>query len=152
MTREVEVALEAARAAVAIIRSRSPEKVDHKGSVDLVTEVDLACERAIRAVLSRHMPDVPVLGEEEGGAIEADTRWVVDPIDGTTNFAHGHPFFCVSIALYDGAQGLVGLVHAPALDTTWKAAWRSPSSAPFGSGPVHSPMATAKVSAAQAPT
>lgn len=99
MTPEVEIAVQAARAAAAIIRQRAPLRVEHKGSVDLVTEVDLACERAIRDVLEHHMPDVPVLGEEEGGASEAATRWVVDPIDGTTNFVHGYPFVCTSIAL-----------------------------------------------------
>lgn len=113
MTPEVEVALEAGRAAAAIIRDRAPEQVEHKGSVDLVTEVDLACERAIRAVLARHTPDIPVLGEEEGGAEAAATRWVVDPIDGTTNFVHGYPFVCTSIALeVDGEPAAACVIDA----------------------------------------
>lgn len=101
MNAEVRVASEAADAAAAVIAAHTdgPRRVDHKGSVDLVTEVDRACEDAIREVLVRHLPDIPVLGEEGGGAEHTGTRWVVDPIDGTTNFVHGYPFVAVSIAL-----------------------------------------------------
>ncbi len=99
MTDEVEVAVHAARAAAAIARQGLPRTVAHKGAVDLVTEIDLRCEEAIRKALERRAPGVPVLGEEGGGAAEAPTRWVVDPIDGTTNLVHGYPFVCTSIAL-----------------------------------------------------
>jgi myo-inositol-1(or 4)-monophosphatase len=95
---ERDIAIEAALAAVALQRAR-PAHIGHKGAVDLVTEIDVACEAAIRSVLARHTPDVPVLGEEGGGAAGATTRWIVDPLDGTTNFVHGFPFWCVSIAL-----------------------------------------------------
>lgn len=107
---EEDVASEAAQAAVAILASREAAKVRHKGAVDLVTEVDLACEAAIREVLARHTPDVPVLGEEGGGAADASTRWVVDPLDGTTNFVHGFPFYCVSIGLEVDGVPTVGVV------------------------------------------
>jgi myo-inositol-1(or 4)-monophosphatase len=63
-----------------------------------------------------------IIGEENAESGEGELVWYVDPIDGTTNFAHGHFFFGVSIALYRGSQGLAGVVHAPALDVTWKAA------------------------------
>lgn len=99
LSEAASVAEAAARAAGAIIRARAPERVQHKGAVDLVTEVDLAAEDAIRALLSRETPDIPILAEEGGGAREASTRWIVDPLDGTTNFVHGFPSYAVSIAL-----------------------------------------------------
>lgn len=107
---EEDVAVEAAAAAAAVLSTARPTGVRNKGAVDLVTEVDLACEAAIRAVLARHTPDVPVLGEEGGGATGASTRWVVDPLDGTTNFVHGFPFWCVSIGLEVDGVPTVGVV------------------------------------------
>ena len=109
MTEEA-VAVEAAAAAAVILRSTAPTGVRHKGAIDLVTEVDLRCEAAIREVLGRHLPDVPVLGEEGGGGEGATTRWVVDPIDGTTNFVHGFPFYAVSIGLEVDGVPTVGVV------------------------------------------
>jgi len=107
---EEDVAVEAAHAALAVIDHDAPGDVRHKGAVDLVTEVDLACEAAIRAVLARHTPDVPVLGEEGGGAEGVRTRWVVDPLDGTVNFVHGFPFYAVSVALEVDGEPTVGVV------------------------------------------
>ncbi len=119
---EVDVAVQAALAAGQLLqRPGRPTDVRHKGAVDLVTEVDLACERAIRAVLAQHTPDIPVLGEEGGGAAEATTRWVVDPIDGTTNFVHGFPYFAVSIALEVDGRSMVGVVHDPTRHCTYRA-------------------------------
>lgn len=106
---EVHVALEAARAAAVLLQGR-PTQVDHKGTIDLVTELDLAAERAVREVLTRHMPDIPVLGEEGGGAWEAPTRWVVDPLDGTTNFVHDFPAYAVSIALEVDGEPHTGVI------------------------------------------
>lgn len=109
---EQQVAEEAARAAAAVLhRFRSgPKQVEHKGRVDLVTELDRACEDAIRAVLNRHTPDLPILGEEGGGAEHRATRWVVDPVDGTTNLVHGFPYYCVSIGLEVDGQSTVGVI------------------------------------------
>ena len=107
---ERAIAEQAARAAGAVLAAHgTPERVRHKGAVDLVTEVDLACERAVREVLARHTPEVPVLGEE-GEAVDAATRWVVDPLDGTTNFVHGFPFYAVSVALEVDGESRVGVV------------------------------------------
>lgn len=106
---EERVAVEAAMAAAVLQRER-PVQVRHKGIVDLVTEIDLASEAAIRAVLARHTPDIPVLGEEGGGAEGASTRWVVDPLDGTTNFVHGVPHYGPSIALEVDGRSVVGVV------------------------------------------
>lgn len=89
---------------------------------DLVTEVDGLCEAAIRALIAEQYPDHAVLGEEEGegGQTGAEYRWVVDPLDGTVNYAHGFPFYCVSVALerrgetgteVAGAERLLGVVY-----------------------------------------
>ncbi|MFW2388894.1 MAG: inositol monophosphatase family protein [Polyangiales bacterium] len=101
---------------------RSGTEIARKGRFDLLTEYDLECERLIRESLTNAFPDHRIVGEENAETGEGELVWYVDPIDGTTNFAHGHFFFGVSIALYRGAEGLAGLVHAPALGVTWKAA------------------------------
>jgi myo-inositol-1(or 4)-monophosphatase len=97
----LDVALEAGQVAAGIIRDARGTQLDirHKGTIDMVTQVDLAAEAAIRSVLAAHTPDIPVLAEEGGGAWTATTRWIVDPLDGTTNFVHGYPSYAVSIAL-----------------------------------------------------
>lgn len=124
MSGELDVAVEAARAAGTILRTayeRGNVSAEHKGTVDLVTETDRAAEAAVRAVLGRHTPDVPILGEEGGGAWDAPTRWVVDPLDGTTNFVHGFPWFCVSIGLEVDGAGEVGVVYDPLRDDLFAA-------------------------------
>jgi len=120
---EAQIAVEAALAAGAILRANDggPRQVQHKGRVDLVTEIDLQCETAIREVLARHTPDIPVLGEEGGGAEHAATRWVVDPLDGTTNFVHGYPFVCTSIALEVDGEAQAAAIHDPLRDHTYQA-------------------------------
>jgi myo-inositol-1(or 4)-monophosphatase len=116
---EEDVAIEAARAAGLLLRDR-PTSVQHKGPIDLVTERDLACEVAIREVLARHLPDIPVMGEEQGGT-EAPTRWVVDPLDGTTNFVHDFPFYAVSIGLEVDGEPAVGVVLDAVRGTVYRA-------------------------------
>jgi myo-inositol-1(or 4)-monophosphatase len=118
---EEAVAVEAALAAAAIVRQGAPLEVRHKSAVDLVTATDVRCEQAIREVLARHTPDVPVLGEEGGGATEVNTRWVVDPIDGTTNFVHGFPFYATSIGLEVDGVPRVGVVHDHVRGITYRA-------------------------------
>ena len=106
----VDVAVHAAEAAAAIIRDAHGDRlrIRHKGSIDLVTQVDLAAEQAIRSILQAQTPEIPVLAEEGGGAETQSTRWIVDPLDGTTNFVHGYPSYAVSIALQ--VEGL-SLIH-----------------------------------------
>lgn len=113
----LEAARAAARAASELLRDVRPEHVRDKGNPrDLVTEWDLRSEEVIRRVLDEHTPGVPVLGEEAGQGAGAGTqRWVVDPIDGTVNFAHGLPIWSISIALEDAGQILAGVVAAPRL-------------------------------------
>lgn len=118
---ELEVAIDAARAAGAVLR-RPPEGVVYKGAVDLVTQVDLASEEVLRAAFARHTPSVPVLAEEGGGADDAETRWIVDPLDGTTNFVHGFPSYCVSVALQVEGALAVGVIYEPVRDRLFAAA------------------------------
>jgi myo-inositol-1(or 4)-monophosphatase len=92
-------------------------RIDKKGAIDLVTEMDLAIERAFRAMIAERFPSHAVLGEEfeETGDRDARPRfcWVLDPIDGTTNYAHGLPIFCASLALEIDAVAVVGAVYDP---------------------------------------
>lgn len=113
--RELEVAVTAARRAAEIIREHDRNRahlgIRSKQKFDLVTDADVASEAIIRDVLSETFPDDQILGEEESAEeLTSGRRWIVDPIDGTTNFAHGFPPYCVSIALYDDAKPLVGVV------------------------------------------
>jgi myo-inositol-1(or 4)-monophosphatase len=107
------VAEKAALAAGRIQQTR-PTEVTHKGRVDLVTEIDLACEEAIRALLEP--TGLPVLGEEGGGATDVRTRWIVDPLDGTTNFVHGFPSYGCSIGLELDGELALGVIHDPIRD------------------------------------
>jgi len=112
----IELAESAARAAGKILRERGNFVVQHKGAVDLVTEIDLACENLIRAFFAKETPGIPVLAEEGGGAENATTRWIVDPLDGTTNFVHDFPSYCVSIALQDQGNLQVAAIYDPIQD------------------------------------
>lgn len=89
-------------------------RVDKKGAIDLVTEVDVEVERMFRALVAERFPDHEVLAEELGGGLGgARHRWVFDPLDGTTNFAHGVPIFCASLALEVDGEAVVAAVYDP---------------------------------------
>jgi myo-inositol-1(or 4)-monophosphatase len=89
-------------------------RVEKKGAIDLVTEVDLEVERMFRAMVASRFPDHEVLAEELGGGLGgARHRWVFDPLDGTTNFAHGVPIFCASLALEIDGTATVAAVYDP---------------------------------------
>jgi len=121
-----EVLHTAARAAGKLLKDsydkyqRDELKVEHKGTVDLVTEVDKKTEEVIIAIFKKETPNFAILAEESGNhPLEgAAYRWIIDPLDGTTSFAHGHPFFSVSIALEDirKKQIILGCVYNPTLD------------------------------------
>jgi myo-inositol-1(or 4)-monophosphatase len=96
-------------------------EVREKASGDYVTEVDRRSERAIGRFLRSEAPDLPVVGEELGGE-RSGRFWLVDPLDGTTNFLHGLPIFGVSVALMEAGSPVAGAVHAPALGVTFSAA------------------------------
>ena len=89
-------------------------KVEYKGEVDLVTEADRASEERILERIRARWPGHNVLAEEGGGSEEgSDYRWYVDPLDGTTNFAHGYPVFCVSLGLEHKGERIAGVVYDP---------------------------------------
>ena len=119
--RLLDAACRAALAAGAILRDRyeQPHDITMKGAIDLVTEADLAAEAAIVALLAAATPEVAVMTEETAAThtLERSGRfWVVDPLDGTTNFAHGFPFFAVSIGLLDHGRPQAAAVYLPILD------------------------------------
>ncbi|HSC27180.1 MAG TPA: inositol monophosphatase family protein [Vicinamibacterales bacterium] len=92
-------------------------RIDKKGAIDLVTEIDLEIERTFRAMIAERFPDHAVLGEEFGGKERPPAAppfcWVFDPIDGTTNYAHGLPIFCASLALEIDGAAVAGAVYDP---------------------------------------
>jgi myo-inositol-1(or 4)-monophosphatase len=110
-------AWEAADAAGTLIRERwqQPKEITYKGAIDLVTSVDRESERRIVEVLTGKFPEHSILAEEETNLVGAkgDYRWIIDPLDGTTNFAHGYPQCCVSIALESAGEIILGLVYDP---------------------------------------
>lgn len=114
------VAAEIAREAGAILRDRfgQPHVVRFKGTIDMVTEADQASERLIAGRLRECFPSHELLAEEGSRGASADSRyrWLVDPLDGTTNFAHGLPTFAVSIALEEAGTPVVGVVYDPMRD------------------------------------
>ena len=120
-----EVAVETAREAGKILReefSRPPE-IKYKGDVDLVTQADKRSEKSIVDRLSKHFPSHAIAAEEGlGRDHEAEYRWHVDPLDGTTNFAHGYPCFSVSIALAKHDEVVVGVVYNPVYEELFAAA------------------------------
>jgi myo-inositol-1(or 4)-monophosphatase len=130
--RLAEIALEVAREAGQLAHGgfRQRMQVTEKGKYDLVTAFDLSVERKIRERLATLTPDLPVVGEEEGGDIALDRAWFCDPIDGTTNFAHGHPVWAVSIGAVLDGEPVAGAIVAPALSLEWfghvgGGAWRN---------------------------
>lgn len=112
----MDVALQAARAAGQIIRDRfsSEHEVHFKGRSDIVTEVDLAAEETILNLLTGEFPEFSILAEESK-PMEGDSpyKWVVDPLDGTRNYAHGIPHFCTIIALAKDDHIMAGLTYDP---------------------------------------
>ena len=120
-----EVAEQAAEAGGRLLRAMYGTVVAReKAPWDLVTDADGASQRGIAAVLAGAFPDHTLLAEEDGVVPDPDQpwRWVVDPLDGTINFAHGVPLWCVSIALEHAGQLVVGVVHVPLTGTTYSAA------------------------------
>jgi myo-inositol-1(or 4)-monophosphatase len=97
-------------------------KIEYKGDADLVTEADRASEKLILERIRAHWPSHDVVGEE-GARVEtgADYRWYVDPLDGTTNFAHAYPVFCVSLGLTFQGKRKAGVLYDPARDELFSA-------------------------------
>lgn len=112
----IEAVLEAGRLQLAHLGG--PMRIDKKGEIDLVTEVDIAVERAFRAMIAERFPTHQILAEELQES-EAERQpvpgycWVFDPVDGTTNYAHGLPIFCASLGLEIDGRVEVGAVYDP---------------------------------------
>lgn len=111
----VEIVLRAGE--IQMSRRESGFQIDKKGTIDLVTEADLECENMCRAVLAERFPQHDILAEElssgPGQPRTSRFRWVFDPLDGTTNYAHGLPVFCASLALEIDGQTEVGAIYDP---------------------------------------
>ena len=88
-------------------------KVERKGRNDFVSEADRTAERAVIDVIHKHYPDHAILAEESGDHGDSDYRWIIDPLDGTTNFLHGFPVFCVSVGLMHKGRMEHGAVYDP---------------------------------------
>jgi myo-inositol-1(or 4)-monophosphatase len=106
----------------ALERLRTDFTVEHKGTINLVTEVDVAAEEMIVNRIREKFPDHSVLAEEKNAETRGGTcTWIIDPLDGTTNYAHGFPFFSVSIGLEISGQVVLGIVYDPVRDELFTA-------------------------------
>ncbi|GLY65157.1 inositol monophosphatase family protein [Amycolatopsis taiwanensis] len=117
------IAREAVAMARRIISSRAPAVLAAKGDRDMVTDIDLAVEDSLRDFLARETPHIGLLGEERGrsGATGEALWWVLDPIDGTANFARGIPLSAVSLGLVTGRRSVLAAIELPFLDVTYTA-------------------------------
>jgi myo-inositol-1(or 4)-monophosphatase len=118
-----QIALEVAREAAGLLMKgfRSRPQAAEKARADLVTEWDLESERLIRKRLSERAPELGLVAEEGGGEKGSGPVFYCDPLDGTTNFVHGHPFFAVSIGVLESGVPIAGAVVAPCLGLVWQA-------------------------------
>jgi myo-inositol-1(or 4)-monophosphatase len=129
----LNTAIEAVKEAGAIQKERFGEnfKIEHKGEINLVTEVDYQCEKVIIDIIKRDYPEHEILTEEagsvqglppfyspltKGGQNRRGFKWIIDPLDGTTNYAHHYPCFCASVGLEIDGEVAVGSVYNPMLD------------------------------------
>ena len=121
----LDVALEATAAAGEIIRNgwHSDRQITFKGRADIVTDIDLAAEKAMLEILTGAFPDFGILSEESPPVTgNSPYRWVVDPLDGTRNYAQSIPHFCTIVALAEGDDILAGVVYDPVREETFTAA------------------------------
>ncbi|MEX2581697.1 MAG: inositol monophosphatase family protein [Gemmatimonadota bacterium] len=120
---ELALALTAAREAASILEGRAgADRIREKGRADLVTDVDEAAERAIEARVRAAFPGDAFVAEEFSASERPGGRqWIVDPVDGTVNYVHGHPFACVSVAFADGSGPAVAVIDAPFLGEIYHA-------------------------------
>ena len=120
-------ATQMARDAGAILVQRlGSAKITSKGDINLVTEADIASENLIIDRIRSYYPQHGILAEESGEAVlvggrRSEWKWIIDPLDGTTNYAHGYPCFCVSIALEQAGQLEIGVVYDPMRDEMFAA-------------------------------
>jgi myo-inositol-1(or 4)-monophosphatase len=119
MDRVLEFAVQLAFESGRIQKKRYQEthSIYHKGEINIVTDVDLECQERIMTLIARDFPNDHVISEEKDNILEdSRNRWIIDPIDGTTNYAHGYPFFCTSIAYESKGKITCGVVYNPIFD------------------------------------
>jgi myo-inositol-1(or 4)-monophosphatase len=124
MKEMVEVAIEAAKAAGEILKENLGKSLEigFKGEINLVTDIDINSEKTIVQIIRNKYPDHQILTEEgEGQKGDSSHKWIIDPLDGTTNYAHGYPCFCVSIAFEKNGDVLFGVIYDPVLDELFTA-------------------------------
>ena len=120
----LQTAIEAARRAGRIIAERYPTErnITVKGHRDIVTDADTAAEAAVLDLIYTRFPAHTIISEEgRGSQIGSRYTWIVDPLDGTTNYAHRVPVFAVSIGILEGGEPLIGVIHDPLRDQTFVA-------------------------------
>jgi myo-inositol-1(or 4)-monophosphatase len=123
----LELAIRAAREAGAILRDFTARgfQIEHKGRINLVTEADLASERHITELIRTHYPNHRILAEESGVSAHHESSedywWIIDPLDGTTNFSHGFPCYAVSIGVEYRGEMLAGVIYDPSRDELFAA-------------------------------
>jgi myo-inositol-1(or 4)-monophosphatase len=118
------IAEEAAKRAGGLLKERLGKagEVEFKGAIDLVTEADRASEDLITDAIRRAFPGHGILAEESPEVVrDSPFKWIIDPLDGTTNYSHGFPFFCVSIAFEEKGEVVLGAVYDPMLDELYTA-------------------------------
>ncbi len=116
MNQEKATAVNAAIKAGLFVKERLGQirTIDFKGAFNLVTDVDKGSEKIVVDLIAAEFPQDSIISEEDGGARQnSERKWIIDPLDGTTNFAHGFPLFCVSIGLQIGGKSKVGVVYNP---------------------------------------
>ena len=109
-----------------LVQRLGTAKITTKGDINLVTEADIAAENLIIERIRSYYPQHGILAEESGEAVlvggkRSDWKWIIDPLDGTTNYAHGYPCFCVSIALEHDGELTLGVVYDPMRDEMFAA-------------------------------
>ena len=117
------IATDLARQAGALLREGYDQvtEVNYKGEIDLITEFDLRSEQLLVKGIQRAFPNDAILAEENGLVGEGEHCWFIDPLDGTTNFAHGIPIFVISLAFAQGSQPLLGVIYDPMRDELFHA-------------------------------
>lgn len=118
----LSVAIKAARAAGRVMHTNwhKPKRVNSNEAHDIKLELDVQCQALIEKILRATFPEIPLLGEEgDSGDMDAEYRWVVDPIDGTVNYFYGMPHAAVSIALEHRKKSIVAVIYDPFTDEIW---------------------------------
>ncbi len=120
----MKLASEAARQAGKVLREGlgKRKRIEYKGEINLVTEIDRRAERVITKLIRASYPEHAILAEEgESKKGRTGYKWIIDPLDGTTNYAHGYPCFCSSIALEQEGKIILGVVYDPLRDELFSA-------------------------------